>query len=211
MAKPGGDLRQGSLFRSFLAIQESQRQEAAEAQRQAKNLALFNTAKTEFQTAFDTAKAANLERFEEVKAGFSDIISGREGAGPELQTFDASQFAGLGNQARRDVRQTFKNVKAANIQQLVDSGLVGTSQVGAVTAGTARGEASEISRVDESLRREQIGITTGIDRFNVGQKTDFARRLEDLKTGRLAFIERREDIFPDQNALLQLAQSIGQA
>ena len=55
---------------------------------------------TEFETAQAEAKAANEQRYADILQQYGTTIEGAAARGPEVLTFDESQFAGLGDQAK---------------------------------------------------------------------------------------------------------------
>jgi hypothetical protein len=164
---------------------------------------------TEFDTAQAAAKEANEARYQDILSQFGTTIEGATSRGPETLEFNEAQFEGLGDQAKKDIFQNFRNLEAQGTQNLVSAGLAGTTARGAVTSNVARGRTDAISRLNENLRREQIGASTEIDRFNASTRNAYSQYLDSLTAQKLSFMERREDEGPDQALFLQQLQQFG--
>ena len=164
---------------------------------------------TDFETQQAEAKAANEARYADILGQYGTTVEGATARGPETLQFDESQFAGLGDQAKKDIAQSYTNLTAANTQNLVSSGLAGTTARGAVTAASARGRTRDTAALNESLRREQIGYSSDIDRFNASTRNAYSQYLDSLTAQKLSFMERREDDYPDQSIYLQQLEKFG--
>jgi hypothetical protein len=164
---------------------------------------------TEFTEKQDAANLANEERYADILGQYGRTIEGATARGPETLTFDESQFAGLGDQAKKDIAQTYTNLTAANTQGLVSSGLAGTTARGAVTAASARGQVDATGRLNESLRRERISYGSDIDRFNATTRNAYAQYIDSLTAQKLSFMERREDEGPNEALFLQQLERFG--
>lgn len=164
---------------------------------------------SEFETEQEAAKAANIERYEDILSQYGTTIEGATARGAETLEFNEAMFAGLGDQAKKDIAQSYTNLRAAGTQGLVSSGLAGTTARGAVTAASARGTARDTAALNEQLRRERIGYGTEIDRFNVATRNAYSQYLDSLTAQKLSFMERREDIGPDQALFLQQLEKFG--
>jgi hypothetical protein len=164
---------------------------------------------TEFDTATAEANAANEARFKQILDEFGTTIEGAKTRGVETLQFDESQFANLGNQAKKDISNTFRNLTAANTQGLVSAGLAGTTAGGSVRAASARGESNALGTLNESLRRERLSFGTEIDRFNAETRNRYAQYLDSLGIQKLNFIERKEEEGPDRALFLQQLEKFG--
>lgn len=136
----------------------------------------------DYQTSYDEAKAVNEQRYAEILKGYEDRYSGA-----------LVDLEGLGEQGTKDIQTAYQKLSASTSQGLINTGLHSTTIAPSMQRGVARGETDALARLNEQIRREKIGYTTGLS----GEK--------------LAFQERREDTYPDFNALLQLSQGLGQA
>ena len=187
-----------------------------DANKRASELRKINDAKAATLTAaYDVkhaeATAANEERYADILGQYGTTVEGATARGPETLQFDESQFAGLGDQAKKDIYQTYTNLNAANTQNLVSSGLAGTTARGAIQSNTARGQANALGTLNEGLRREQIGYQSDIDKFNASTRNTYSQYLDSLTAQKLSFMERREDDYPDQSLYLQQLQGLGNA
>ena len=163
----------------------------------------------DFETKQAEARAANEERYADILAQYGRTIEGATARGPQLLEFDEEQFIGLGDQAKKDIAQTYTNLEAAGTQNLVSSGLAGTTARGAVTAASARGRTQATGALNESLRRERISYGSEIDRFNATTRQAYSQYLDSLTAQKLSFQERREDEGPDQAIFLQQLEKFG--
>lgn len=66
-------------------------------------------------------------------------------------------FTGLGERARQDVTQQYDKQRAGLEQDLIGRGLGNTTIRNALAAGIGTQEAADMARLNEQLRREQIG------------------------------------------------------
>lgn len=165
----------------------------------------------EYKTAYDQAKAANEQRYDEIKGGYQNAYTNFQNAGPAEMTFDQAMFDGLGNQSKKDAKLASTYARASGVQSLVNSGLVGTSTMGAVNSRVNRDYVDSIGRINDNLRREQMGYKTDTDRFNAVSQNDYNKFLSNIDLSKLGFMERREDEYPDQALYAKLAQSLGNA
>lgn len=130
-----------------------------------------------FQQQEESAKAANVQRYEQAMQIYDEIIS-RYRPGGEFGA------AALGQLEQRKVRDVGKET-----QQLISSGLYGTTTMGA----TGR-RWEETVGGPERLKLEDIQM----------------QRLSEAQVGKAGFIERREDVGPDPGLIAQLAMQAGQ-
>lgn len=136
----------------------------------------------EYQRAFDEAKAANEQRYADILQGHRDLYG---------QTMES--MAGLGDAARRDLHGTFDRGHAQSMQGLVGAGMANSTIMPSVTQQGARQRADALGMLNENLRREKIGYST------------------QLKGNKLAFMERRQDTYPDAGMYAQLMSQYGNA
>jgi hypothetical protein len=163
----------------------------------------------DFETKQAAANEANEARYSDILEQFGTTIEGATTRGPETLQFNEADFAGLGDQARKDIFLSFRNLGAKNTQSLVSSGLAGTTARGAVQANVARGRTAALGTLNENLRRERIGYGQEIDRFNASTRNAYGQYLDSLTAQKLSFMERREDEGPDQAQFLQQLREFG--
>lgn len=164
---------------------------------------------TDFEAKQATAKSLNEQRYADILSQFGSTIESATARGPELLQFNEANFAGLGDQAKKDISQTFTNLTAQNTQSLVSSGLAGTTARGSVQSNVARGKANALGNLNEQLRRERIGQESEINRFNAATRNAYSQYLDSLTASKLSFMERRDDVGPDQALFLQQLEKFG--
>ncbi|MDD5457872.1 MAG: hypothetical protein PHF37_00540 [Phycisphaerae bacterium] len=134
----------------------------------------------EYQSAFDEAKTANEQRYNQILGGydtlFNDTMTGLEG---------------MGDAARKDVNTGYNKAFSQSMQGLVNSGLANSTIIPSVTLNNTRQRTDALNSLNEMLRREKLGYMNNI----TGNK--------------LAFMERREDTYPDLGLYIQLMQGLG--
>lgn len=127
------------------------------------------------QTAYDEAKAANLQRYGQIMQGYDTLY------GKTMGSFDTT-----GSQARIDIADAYRRNTATGMQNLVSSGMYGTTTASALNIQAGRGEAAENARLTERLAE--------------AKRTAMVQQ----KTGKLDFMERREDTYPNYGQYAQL-------
>lgn len=125
-----------------------------------------------------TAQQENLKRYQQAMAIYDEIISRYQPGG----AFEKKALAEL---EKRKVREV-----GGEQQQLISSGLAGTTVMGAVPRKW-EAEVGEPAR----LSLEDI----------------LMQRLSAAQTGKAEFIERREDVYPDYSLMAQLASQASAA
>ena len=110
------------------------------------------------QTASDEATAANESRYQEILSGYG-ISRDAEAA---------------------DIRSDWQGQATQGDQDLISSGLAGTTVRPTMRAAYQRGETADLGRLNERVRRDRLG-----------------------------FMERRTDAYPNQGLLAQIMASIG--
>ena len=139
-----------------------------------------NKLTTEYQTAYDEAKAANEARYKDILAGYNTRYST---AMTDLQ--------GLGEAEKAEIQRTYAQSGAMAAQQLVNTGLHSTTIAPAVQRQNTRQMQQALALSNEQLRREKLGYTTGMSKE------------------RLDFMERREDTYPDSSMYVELMRQLG--
>lgn len=178
----------------------------------------------DYQRAYEEARAANEQRYQDILTGYQDrsnafqdrqagntddVLTGYENRyqrGMDLLT-------GLGTQEKRDVDESYRNLGAANQQDMTNRGLTGTTIMPTMRAGIERERQDALSRVNERLQREQLMTDAGLSGDALGaQERMYGQGLAGYMgaTGdTLGFAERRDDTYPDMNQLMGLAQQYG--
>jgi len=157
---------------------------------------------TEYQTAYNEAKAANEARYQEILTGYKtrygtameglasskeEIMSGLEGMGE-------AELAGIGRQYTKE--------RASVAQGLISSGLHSTTVAPAVLGGVTRREGYATGEAQERLRREKLGYLKSLSDRELLMQTGLSRE-------ELDFMERREDEYPSESLYVQLMQGLG--
>ena len=106
-----------------------------------------------------------------------------------LGGYDArlSGLEGAGAQERMDIGERWRQTGARRGQDLVSRGLSGSTIQMNIGSDIARGESGDVGRLEERLRGQRMGA----------------------EMDRLRFMERREDEYPNQPAMLNLMQGLG--
>ena len=165
--------------------------------------------KKEYDAKYAEAKTANLQRYNEILGDYKSLYETASAKGPSLMSFDASAFEGLGDQAKIDAKNVYRRSGNAAMQGLASSGLYNTTTAASARINNAVKQADEIARINEALRRERIGYQMDVDKFNAATQNNYSRYLSDIDLKRLAFMERREDPYPDNSMYLRLMQGLG--
>lgn len=137
-----------------------------------------------------SATDAQQRRAEEAnEQRYRDILSGHGSAyDRNMATLD-----GMGESERASLNRRHDASQGRNTQEAISRGLGGTTVLPGMRTLTERERTQDLGDLDERLRRERIGLDT------------------QLSGNTLSFMERREDVAPDPNALINLAMALGQA
>ena len=136
----------------------------------------------EYQSTYDEAKSANLDRYNKILQGY------------ETRYDDAmNMLDGMGDVALQDVERAYNLSGSKQAQGLVNSGLYSTTIAPAAQRQNTAAMMREKGRVQEALRAQKLGY------------------MNQLSGDRLSFMERREDPYPDFNQMIQLARGLGYA
>lgn len=134
----------------------------------------------QYQDAHNKANEANESRYKEILQGY-DSLHGRAMA----------DLSGMGNTQRADINRSYQGQSANVYNSLVNRGFGNSSLPTTMQAGVMRNRDEAHSRLNESLARQRIGYDTAITQ------------------GKLGVMERRNDVGPDPNQLIALAQGLG--
>lgn len=135
-----------------------------------------------YQGQYDEARGANEARYQDILGQYGGLYGRTMGS-----------LAQRSEQGLADIGTQFQGARSRVGQNLTSSGLYGTSIKSAMDIGLAGEESAARNRFQDTQLREQRTADIG------------------LTQGRLGFMERRTDEYPNQGALMQLAQMLGQA
>ena len=135
-----------------------------------------------YQDALNSANAANEQRYNDILSGYDSLHNRAMGA-----------ISQQGRQAASDIQENYRQVGANNYNRLVQRGFGNSSLVGSSQLGIAREQNRDMNRLRESLARQQVAADVGITQ------------------GKMGVMERRNDVGPDQNQLLNVMQALGQS
>ncbi len=136
---------------------------------------------SEFQQAVDAATAANTARRDQILGGFDDL------AAQQNTLLDQ-----LGQQGAADVERRFQGISTQAGQNLVTSGLSGSTIAPQIQAGIGRQAAEAEASRAAGIAQQRLGVTT------------------QNRMARLGFLERIEEEFPNQAQFLQQQQQFGE-
>jgi hypothetical protein len=145
-------------------------------------MAEANTAKlkAEYEKAFNEAKQANEQRYNQILGGYdtlyNDTMTGLEG---------------MGDAARKDVNTGYNRAFSHSMQGLVNSGMANSTILPSVSLNNARQRTDSLNSLNEMLRREKLGY------------------MNNITNNKLNFMERREDTYPDLNLYTSLMNNYG--
>jgi hypothetical protein len=145
-------------------------------------MAEANTAKlkAEYDKAFNEAKQANEQRYNQIIGGYdtlyNDTMTGLEG---------------MGDAARKDVNTGYNRAFSQSMQGLVNSGMANSTILPSVTLNNAGQRTNALNSLNEMLRREKLGY------------------MNNITSNKLNFMERREDTYPDLNLYTSLMNNYG--
>ncbi len=170
----------------------------------------------EYKAAVEKANLANIKRYEQGLGIYANLIgryqpgapiSGTEQSARDLlrqniSTFEPGGTFGQTARSQYDVGAT--QSRAAAFQNLVSSGMSN------VTGSFDRQASIDRGRFGLNLEERRAGLETGA-RGELSRsltQAESARRLalERSTTGKIGFIERREDVAPDFNLMANLLQ-----
>lgn len=203
-------------------VQNIQHQKSLRAKAQARKQA--ERLMGEYQTAYDEAKAANLERYQEILTGYktrySTAMTGLETSRTAIKGKLASNRAevlgglkGLGEEELAGIGRQYTKERASASQGLISSGLYSTTVAPAVLGGVTRREGYAMGEARERLRRERLGYISSLGAQELQSLKELSAQELMAQTGlkkeELDFIERREDEYPSESLYVQLMQGLG--
>lgn len=110
-------------------------------------------------------------REQQIMGGYGEMRGALSGAYGEQASYFGEQFdqrtrditaklEGLGTQARKDIERRYGDVSTQRQQALSARGFGGSTVGAAVEMGVQREKGGELGRLEEGLRRENIGLTS---------------------------------------------------
>ena len=156
----------------------------------------------EYQTAYDTAKAANESRYEDIVGRYGTRY---EQGVSDIDAYGSSILGGLegmGEAEKAQIGRTYDRSGALGQQSLISSGLHSTTIAPTVQRQNEIARGNALSLADERLRRENLGYQTDIAKTKLSYTSGMSKELLD-------FMERRTDDYPDQSVYLQLMNQLG--
>ena len=183
-----------------------------------------NRLTTEYQTAYNEAKAANLKRYEEVLAGYqtrygeamTSLGTSRTAITGKLASTRAEVMGGLkglGEAELAGIGRQYTKERASTAQHLISTGLHSTTVAPAVQAGVTRREGYAVGEAQERLRREKLGYVSQLGAQELQSLKELSAQELMMQTGltkeELDFQERREDEYPSESLYVQLMQGLG--
>jgi hypothetical protein len=136
----------------------------------------FQNYMNQMQNSYNEAKQANLDRYNQGLAGWSSLQNQASGL---VDKFGTSQ--------RAEINRRFDAQKGSTDQGLVNSGLSNSTIQGTMNAGLERQRGYALNDLGEQVARQKLGV--------LGQ----------FGEGRLGYMERRNDPYPDMNSAMQMA------
>lgn len=135
----------------------------------------------QYQQALDKANAANENRYNQILGGYDQLHSRVMG-----------DLANVGAMEKKDINRQYNSMGSDVYQRLVNRGFGNSSLTGTMQMGVERERADALARSAE--RAAQL-------RANADMQ---------LSTGKFGVMERRTDMGPDPNQLLEIARLQGQ-
>lgn len=178
----------------------------------------------EYQTAYNEAKTANEERYQEILTGYKTRY------GTAMDTFGTSRTAitgqlasnrseimsglqGLGEEELAGIGRQYTKERASVSQGLISSGLYSTTIAPAVLGGVTRREGYAVGEAQERLRREKLGYISQLGAQELQSLKELSSQELLLQTGltkeELDYMERRTDEYPSESLYVQLMQGLG--
>jgi hypothetical protein len=158
----------------------------------------------EYQNTYNTAKAANEQRYQDILSQYGILHSDVVGGYQNRLTETMKMLEGLGSQESADIEQDWINKESKAKQDLISRGFANTTVAPTMSMGYTRGKQADLARLNERLQNQRLGV--------YGQLSgDVLSAQQDITKNKLDFMERREDTYPDMNMYAQLAQLAGMA
>ena len=132
------------------------------------------------QNAYNQAKQANLQRYNQGIQGYTNLYNQEMG---QANAFGTAQTA--------EINRQFNALRGSSDQNLVNSGLSNSTIQPSVNAGIERQRGYALADVAEQAARQRIGV------------------MQAAGNAQLGFLERRNDPYPDMNQIMGMAMQYG--
>lgn len=136
----------------------------------------------QYQNSYNEAKAANEQRYNQGMQGWDTLTR---------QTMRANR--NIGNARAGELNRQFDALRGGAQQGLVDRGMAGSTIAPSVNAGIERQRGYALNDLNDQNAARRVGLMA-----QMGQ-------------GKLGFLERRQDSYPDMGQFAQLAMAMGAA
>lgn len=136
----------------------------------------------QYRRMLNRANRANEQRYNQILGGY-DALHGRV----------MGDIAQVGAQERADIDRSYRNMGSDVYQRLVNRGFANSTIPATMRMGVERERLSARGRLASDLAQQRARYDTGITE------------------GKLGVMERRTDLGPDYNQLIQLSQGLGRA
>lgn len=136
----------------------------------------------QYQNSYNEAKTANEQRYNQGMQGWDALTN---------KTMRASR--NIGNARAGELNRQFDALRGGAQQGLVDRGMAGSTIAPSVNAGIERQRGYALNDLNDQNAARRVGLMA-----QMGQ-------------GKLGFLERRQDSYPDMGQFAQLAMAMGAA
>lgn len=136
----------------------------------------------QYRRMLNRANRANEQRYNQILGGY-DALHGRV----------MGDIAQVGAQERADIDRSYRNMGSDVYQRLVNRGFANSTIPATMRMGVERERLSARGRLASDLAQQRARYDAGITE------------------GKLGVMERRTDLGPDYNQLIQLSQGLGRA
>ncbi len=171
-----------------------------------------------YQQQYNTARAANETRYNDILSKYDAAIGKYQtDAAGVLQGYQdryntgIAALTGLGDTARSDANRQFNQLGARTTQSAISRGLGNTTVRDALGRGVEQERQVALGRINEAVRTQTAGIQSQLSGEQLAASQRFNDTTYNLHKGKLDFMERRQDEYPNMQQLLALSQGLGGA
>lgn len=168
--------------------------------------------------AWNAATQANLQRYNQILAGFDTTSANAKSAAAALQAGYQDRYnqamqalAGYGDAEQAALNRSFANQQGALTQRMTASGLRGTTAYGTAASGLASQQALTAGQLADSIARTKLGYQSQLSQDALQAQQYGAQNLQGLDLSKYAFMNSRTDAYPDVNSMAALYQARGKA
>jgi hypothetical protein len=173
---------------------------------------LFNS----FQNQYEAARKSNLERYQNILAGYTNRATQYQNQWTNLNTQYGERkdrimgyLDGLGGTSRQAIADRYAQEQGRAQQSLRSRGLGNTTVGDSVSRGLLYDRNKAEMALDESLTLQRMGLDQNMSGEMLRAQQYVTDRLDELWGGRLDVQERRTDSYPDPSLLANLALQLG--